>query len=251
MAAVPQPLSLLPPSFTTKIKSPPQESIRRWEGQYQRVKNAEIDILQGSGPHTSDNLVAITILGCCMLETESLSGLLKLSDKIQAASHSSDGDEKLIELGKFYLRHLLKLFFRAQRLTPAPSEPEPDYPDEPQCHADHLSYIGAKHLAWTRDQRRCLVTGSYDDSDSSRQALEYHSRTHQFTYKLRTTYIITESFSNILEGSSDDLEALYMVLETFGFEDIIEDLRGPNIHRVCNILTLAEHVYTKFDWLAL
>ncbi|KAF8641398.1 hypothetical protein AX16_010017 [Volvariella volvacea WC 439] len=211
----------LPFTFTPSVADyRAADRIHEWSTQYSRVKAAELKFMPAlpiegnSSPisptlnKTTFLLVAIRVLGCCMLEITSFEGLSRLSHAMQC----SNDEEKLVILGKILLRYLVKLFFNSYRRQSREESPEcaspllfeherSEFAGKP---AQEMSHMGAKIRAFERDEHRCLATGEYDTGDRSSEPTAYFDVARQPGHTLHAAHIIPESLNYLMQSETDE-----------------------------------------------
>ncbi|KAJ7250576.1 hypothetical protein C8J57DRAFT_1723364 [Mycena rebaudengoi] len=255
-------MSSLPSTFSPLVPDCPLSA----GVQYNRVLAVEHALLAGTT--NAAELVCIRVLGQCLLQTESLAGLVHLENAIRSCSRQ----EQLLALGKFLSKYLAKC------PTPASTE-SPTLEEERETHimqmeTGSLSHAGAKALAMERDGARCLVSGIYSDSlelDVVQQAEVHQRLTGQETGSIHAVHIVPEVLNDLNEAALEDAqdrEALRIlglgtkstakvlsfqrtILQIFGSQALVDELLGENMHRLENILSLASEIHHKFDLLLL
>ncbi|TFK56320.1 hypothetical protein OE88DRAFT_1689331 [Heliocybe sulcata] len=173
---------------------------------------------------------------------------------------SCGAKEKRIEVGAFYNKYLIKAFWCNRTRRPASSnESSPrSFDSRQEVNKDELGTASdeytspqdhrtAKKWGLVRDNYRCVATKKIDmgcEEDIPPDALT------TYTY---CTHIFPELTNTNLDDptKSEYAASTWAVLEAFGYRSIVEDLKGSNIHRLDNVLTLEYSVLIAFDELRL
>ncbi|KAF8447183.1 hypothetical protein L210DRAFT_3641146 [Boletus edulis BED1] len=195
------------------------------------------------------------ILGFLLLHAPNQGVRSDVTKSIHSCKHSSD----LADLGAFFERNVIVPFKKYRGRTPKPSE----HPSRPsfegvkdevkvvitQAPRDHVE---AKYHALTRDNWRCVVTGTLD-----RRAPEHIAQLDPTAAVVHTrcAHIIPESTYFGVQPKSkennklDYSASLLAVLKRFGYD--IDSLNGKNVHSLTNVISMTSDVHEAFDRLEL
>ncbi|KIM35289.1 hypothetical protein M413DRAFT_32596 [Hebeloma cylindrosporum] len=213
------------------------------------------------GDDVGNKHIYIRILGYTIHYVPTEKGLNTVVDEIS----SCVDDSAILEVGKLYYNHYIRAFrLRAKRSrTPTPHNDESPssfhtviemnnhtFVDVPQSHAD------AQKNALIRDQYRCVVTGIYDHPSVklNRELIRLLDSDHILqTAHTQCTHILYDPSNTMDPGSANPEFATTMwgIMHCFGYDSLPDELSGPKIHRLENVMTLAPQIHTKFERLEL
>ncbi|PPQ69947.1 hypothetical protein CVT25_001991 [Psilocybe cyanescens] len=163
-------------------------------------------------------------------------------------------DIELQQLAQIYNDHLLRIFRRNKGCTPTPrSHPSVPSFDLQKDELKHLlvdtpnSHMEAKTKALQRDGYRCVVSkridyGAFMDDLIQAKEGDMGTVTH-------LAHIFDRSTNENL-GDSDTSSyaaSVHAVLLRFGQLRAIEELDGPGLHRLENVMTMDASVHLFFD----
>ncbi|KAG9005370.1 hypothetical protein FRB94_001594 [Tulasnella sp. JGI-2019a] len=174
---------------------------------------------------------------------------------VQEEIESCATDAKLMDLAQLYVDQFIRIFKSPKGRTPDTSSHSSRTSSdidqqETQVLLEEMprKHRTAKELALRRDDHRCLVTGKLDRNEHKRRKAKDPSFQAPWTYT-QTWHILPDCLNQDLELSP---KAGYSALRCFGRVNVIADnLNGPVIHRIDNIMTLDISVNTAFDELDL
>ncbi|RXW12255.1 hypothetical protein EST38_g13597 [Candolleomyces aberdarensis] len=190
---------------------------------------------------------------------------------------SAGGDsEKMLDSGKRYFEHLLRIFKSNKGQIPTPSNhaSRPSFDRKVDMMADllddaPLSHSTAKkrvlssripipgtllilHQALVRDGYRCVITGAYDfpSIDKCPELMEEAGPDASCAFT-ELCHIFSASTSVSLENGDKRTYAAtaYTIAESFGYTTIQQDLNGEKIHRLENVMTMSTDIHRFFDGL--
>ncbi|EIW76716.1 hypothetical protein CONPUDRAFT_139441 [Coniophora puteana RWD-64-598 SS2] len=184
---------------------------------------------------------------------------LNTCDKCKDLTEGKPLWQLLSALGKLYRNYLLRSFRRFKGRTPVPS----DHPsqtssfDEIRNELDIVlevaprSHATAKKQASIRDRNRCIVTGCVETQEAKKVMQE--GRDPGPSAHLDCAHIFSEATNTYLDDANkrNYASASWAITHRFGFQEILEDFNGKNVHSLKNILTLALDVHQEFDDLRL
>ncbi|KAH9913261.1 uncharacterized protein B0H18DRAFT_1050071 [Fomitopsis serialis] len=228
-----------------------------WQDAYAKCLHHE-QVGNTIGDATAAALVRARILGYAMLETPSDTGRDCLSREI----NSCGDDDEFERLATLYINHFLRCFRAAKGRTRSPSthpsRPSFDatqetlqYPLEeaPQNHAT------AKQKALIRDGYRCMLTGAFDIvSVKEKPHILPADAPVTFT---QAAHIFPESTNIGISGINQNgarheyAATVWTVMARFGDTFVFDELNGPNVHRLENVMTLRGDEHTHFEMLNL
>ncbi|KAF8877656.1 hypothetical protein CPB84DRAFT_1794761 [Gymnopilus junonius] len=161
---------------------------------------------------------------------------------------------ELQQLAQLYSDHLLRIFRRTKGHTPTPrSHPSaPSFDFQRDRLAELLlktpsSHVDAKEQALIRDNYRCVVSKRVDITSKKKgwttnQPNEYVTKTH-------LAHIFDRSTNEDMQDRSKSVYAAsaHAVLLRFGQIRSIEELNGPGLHRLQNVMTMDAAIHELFD----
>ncbi|KAI6030005.1 hypothetical protein EDC04DRAFT_2572635 [Pisolithus marmoratus] len=168
-------------------------------------------------------------------------------------------EEKLLDLGKHFYEHFIKMFMSNKGRTPTPSL-HPSWPSFDRL-ADIImtelqqppkNHESAKKHALIRDGFQCVVTEVYDgpaaaDNDELEKAVMARGMP---LVETQCTHIFPQSVNVNITSDSNKAKyasSVWTVLNRFGYPDLLRDLNGANIHRLENVMTMESTVHCQFD----
>ncbi|KAF5310633.1 hypothetical protein D9619_008090 [Psilocybe cf. subviscida] len=252
----------LPPTIPTKLTQ--RSNYANIKSAYDRCLREERRLMErrDQGPNTQLRLVSIRILGCLIHHAPTDVAVGTVVKEI----HSCKEDADLYDVGDLYLRALTRAFKAAKGQTPAPSNhaSRPSFDTLSDMIKDYLepaplSHTTAKKNALARDGFRCVVSAKYDLAsiqENSELKKKYLSGELPFKDVTHTqcAHIFSESTNVGIEPESDKLDwasSMWAVMTRFGYTSLPDDLNGPNIHRLENIMTLQGDIHKLFDSLSI
>ncbi|KIJ54918.1 hypothetical protein M422DRAFT_153287 [Sphaerobolus stellatus SS14] len=199
-------------------------------------------------------LICARFLGYMVIEAPSVEGRLEISTEIIRCTE----DHKFQQLANLYKDHFVRCFKAAKGRTPTPSR----HPSAPSFNAQKdrfreklvetpSNYVDAKKLALRRDNFRCMLTGKLDAASILRNDVKYTddlegaptNPAHIFDQSTN------QNLANVLAIQREYAASAHAVLDRFGQINSIEELNGPAVHRLQNILTLEIGKHMYFDQL--
>ncbi|KIL65195.1 hypothetical protein M378DRAFT_24205 [Amanita muscaria Koide BX008] len=172
-----------------------------------------------------------------------------LSHLVREVSSTAGDKQQLLDLGKLYYNHALRVFRTAKARTPAQSSHRSrrsfgnveDLVATKLEEASH-SHQTAKIKALVRDGFKCVVSGAYDVT-SALKCAELMQKVQGNLAGTVCVHIFPESTNvGVSEGSSKT------VLSRFsGRENLSDELNGDRIHRLENVMTLELNIHFFFD----
>ncbi|KAH9846326.1 hypothetical protein C2E23DRAFT_744329 [Lenzites betulinus] len=198
-------------------------------------------------------LLSARTLGYLLLDGVFATARSTVLSELAACHSKADALQSLYDLGHLYVRCLLSLFKSRKGPYTSPS----DHPSRPsfdqvleryKALLEHTprDYSTARKQALLRDGFRCMVTRAvsvrhpqlWSESEGPLQGLE-------------CCHIFPEALGryNVQDGASEEhsIATAWTMLDRFGCHSLLERLSGVNIHRLDNILTLTQSLYTLFD----
>ncbi|KAF8883806.1 hypothetical protein BD779DRAFT_1394074, partial [Infundibulicybe gibba] len=179
-----------------------------------------------------------------------------------AASHiavsviGAENRERLFEVGKLYLEHFVRSFWKAKGPTPVPSrhQSRPSFNTIQDMIKERLipypkNHQEAKRSALARDNFRCAVSGAFH-----KPAVKCDAELKQEFSDNPAAMIEVTDCCHILSESADLNLAAHdkgSVLKSFGYTRIFNDLEGSNVHSLKNVITMSTYMHDMFDTLAL
>ncbi|KAI6033301.1 hypothetical protein EDC04DRAFT_3115023 [Pisolithus marmoratus] len=174
---------------------------------------------------------------------------------------ASSQPQDLLTLGELYYGFFVQLFKANKGPTPMPSVHSSRRSFDnladmvgsilQEAPKDHRT---AKKHALARDGFRCAVTKAYDfRSFRANKELERKVK-HERARVLVThcAHILPESTNANVARSPNKAKhaaSVWAVLDRFGYSSLREDLDGPNIHRLENVITMDPTLHFFFDML--
>ncbi|KAJ3515777.1 hypothetical protein NLJ89_g1537 [Agrocybe chaxingu] len=209
-------------------------------------------------------LVCARLLGYMILHSPTSQGRANICNEIRSCNGNRD---MFHDMAKFYVDRYLRSFRSTKGRTPVHS----DHPsrqasfDEMQGTIRYLldeppkNHVEAKAAALERDGYRCMVSGTYDmrscEKNPDIAVLAVQSGT--VARETHASHIFAPSTSQDISGPDADgpkhnfAASAWAVMERTGSVLVPDELNGPDIHRLENIMTLETGVHSLFDNLKL
>ncbi|THH21128.1 hypothetical protein EW146_g321 [Bondarzewia mesenterica] len=215
------------------------------------------------------------LLGRLMTEAPTPDGHNNVANEIRSCvdlgGTDDDIEERLAELGQWYVNFFLRAFRTNKGKHPAVSH-HPSRPSgKPSAEAivqmlaiAPQDYSTSRRLALERDNYRCVISGRFDTT--TRDAMRELDPTWQpptaLTAYTELAHIIPESI-NANSKNPDGRKACIFLIQTYasnawtvfdglGEVKVVDDeLNGKGIHCMENVMTMAGPVHTAFDYLKL
>ncbi|KAF4614259.1 hypothetical protein D9613_008152 [Agrocybe pediades] len=190
------------------------------------------------------HLVYIRILGYLLHYMPTRAGLDDLTHEIQISTSDND----LVELGQTYYGHILRVY---------KSNVESGTSDVSDLDAE-LHAI-AKKKALSRDKFCCVISGSYD-ADALLENVELRNKYSAQVPRPENTFtecahIFSGAINSDVEPGTAQKRDHAATIRSFGYcfgcSGIHDELKGANIHRLENVMTLDHPLYCFFDRLRL
>ncbi|KAE9392431.1 hypothetical protein BT96DRAFT_887996 [Gymnopus androsaceus JB14] len=253
MTELPKPDSVFNEEYNAKAKS-----------LYRLVYDAQ------SSANNKKELIYCRIVGYLLLHPINLTARGAVLNEL-ASIHGLDGTQpsfKIYELGKMYLEHLIRPFRKHKGKSPFSSShvSRPSFDRQREdtkaiLQDNPTSHTTAKKKALMRDGYRCIISGRFDrsslvESEALRKAV-YSSWTNDEIRHVATecAHIFADATNAGITGDSEaqsqKREIFWTILEKFGYPKFSEELNGPGIHRLDNVMTLDHNAHDPFDELAL
>ncbi|KIY72601.1 hypothetical protein CYLTODRAFT_388428 [Cylindrobasidium torrendii FP15055 ss-10] len=165
-----------------------------------------------------------------------------------------ENDEKIAAFGQFIRKHYIRTFLRKRRDTPFVSlHPSPPSFDETQrailANLDQApqNHMDAKTKALFRDSYRCVLSDVHDFK--AYKELRLRGAPTAFTHCAHIFDESTNDFSSakIVLGRQEYTANIWTILRYMGYPDILNEFKGPLIHRLGNVMTLEATLHRMFD----
>ncbi|KAI6021955.1 hypothetical protein EDC04DRAFT_2901153 [Pisolithus marmoratus] len=187
--------------------------------------------------------ICLNLEGLIQHEIDSGKEMEKEMIHCRIGDHNSQWSaQDLLTLGECYYDFFVRLLKAAEGSTPtASSHPSPPSFDD-RHRNDREPSLG---MAF-----RCAVTKVYDSttilaSNELIMKVEHEGAEAGPTHCAR---IFPESINaNIASGSEKYATSVWAVLVHFGYSSLREELDGPNIHRLENVITMEPSLHNKFN----
>ncbi|KAI6028835.1 hypothetical protein F5J12DRAFT_961323, partial [Pisolithus orientalis] len=179
---------------------------------------------------------------------------------------TNDQPRELLQLGEFYYDFFIRSFKSNEGQSPPSSSPLSPHPSDnvakliecilQEAPQDHRT---AKKHALVRDSFQCPVTKVYDwdavmCSEEMEMKITREGAEGGFT---QCVHIFPEFTNANITPDSTEVGSLlnratyaasvWGVLDRFGYSALREELNGPNIHRLENVVTMEESLRIHFD----
>ncbi|TFK82705.1 hypothetical protein K466DRAFT_556152 [Polyporus arcularius HHB13444] len=198
------------------------------------------------------HLIDIRTLGYLFLHPTIDQDRLAVRNEIVSCQNQPNPHETLYELGALYIDHVLTLFRKPDDEYSSRSDPPSRAAFDRLLKAvmenrapsleDHSA---AKAQALLRDDHRCMVTGVLDlDSFLQDPSLQVEESPVQVR-GTRCCHIFPEFLGN--NEHPETARIFWATLKRFGYTGLEDQLRGVNIHRLENVLTLEHNVRVFMD----
>ncbi|KAF9486011.1 hypothetical protein BDN70DRAFT_889725 [Pholiota conissans] len=223
---------------------------------YTTCLNIEETLQQITDDISKIDLIYIRVLGYLMhyLPTDrGTQGIEVVSREINSAPNNA----AILKIGKMYLEDFIMAFRPNKGHSDRPSD-DSSWPSTPSHMIDMiddewveapLSSQDARRNALIRDGYRCVITGRYDPGSLERiKGLWTKAQTNVDV--TRCAYIFVPPARTTVKLGSDERgseAALWTVLESFGYGDLSNELKGSQIHRFENIMTLSALAFYLFN----
>ncbi|KAF9474037.1 hypothetical protein BDN70DRAFT_936954 [Pholiota conissans] len=204
-------------------------------------------------------LIHARILGYLLLYGPSLYARESVAREVA----SCEGDDVLLEAGKFYYDYFILAFRKPIGSSSGQTSRSDSWNQSleetddimsrksvgvPQSHGD------AKQNALIRDGFRCVISGNYDRSCVFRSS-ELENKLHASSKSVTSTHcvhIFPELVSmNVVGDKSFSTPSIWDIMNRFGYPNIYSELNGGNIHRLQNAITMCSDACDKFERLYL
>ncbi|KAH7908515.1 hypothetical protein BJ138DRAFT_1091111 [Hygrophoropsis aurantiaca] len=225
----------------------------RWRDAYDRClvfeKNAASVPPPLSGP---SRLVCARLLGYIIREALTDCGRDTISNEIKDCAD----EDALVVLATLYLNYFIRCFLARKKVrTPTPSQ----HPSRPSFHdvQETLKYLineapqshaTAKQKALYRDGFCCVLSGACDapSFESIASVRDLPLASDKEVAPTHAAHILPESaITGILGANEGDaklnliIATVWTIMERFGQVLIPDELNGPNIHHLENVMTLS------------
>ncbi|KAI6000148.1 hypothetical protein F5J12DRAFT_928596 [Pisolithus orientalis] len=163
-------------------------------------------------------------------------------DFVREISTISSDDEKLLELGQHFYQFFTRLYQIKGTLQETPQNHQTA---KKLVRITHFSLpsLGMVTSVITKLYDRHAIKGSCDLREAAEREQARLVCTH-------CTHIFPESINaNITSGSNKEHHAasVWAILDRFGYRRLREELNGPNIHRLENVMTMEANLHLLFD----
>ncbi|PPQ80405.1 hypothetical protein CVT25_001718 [Psilocybe cyanescens] len=215
-----------------------------------------LQIAVNNGDDIGRNLIYIWILGYLIHHVPTETGLDNITQEINPCHDNST----ILALGQMYYDHYIMAFQANKSHTPTPSDDaSPPSFDNIQdminvtLQGAPQSHTQAKAYALIRDRYCCVVTGAYDVfsvETIQELATMYKSDPSARLGFTQCAHIFPASANLSIEpGSAKQQYAstLWAILYRFGYENLLDELNGSNVHHLENVMTLEPRLHTHFD----
>ncbi|KAG2012322.1 hypothetical protein CC2G_012350 [Coprinopsis cinerea AmutBmut pab1-1] len=201
------------------------------------------------------NLVLCRILGYLLHHAPTDKARASVAEGI-IACNGDDG--KLLEFGEGFLSFIRLLHSNTAKTRTPPGDRfnrDLRVEDAKGSSVQPKDHWSAKKYALKRDRYRCMITGAFDgmaceqfpeilaelkDSPSGRWAVTQCS--HIFAGVMNPDADVDKSNWSA---------SVSTILEKFGYTSILDELQGPNVHRLENVMTLDPNIQGAFHMLRL
>ncbi|KAH9072293.1 hypothetical protein EDB83DRAFT_2220311, partial [Lactarius deliciosus] len=111
----------------------------------------------------------------------------------------------------------------------------------------------AKIQALARDNFQCIVSGKYDHDMMSQNddlsAVAYSFSPPRIGVTQCAHIIPSSTNENILDSKDKHVSSFWAILGCFGYEDLLDKLKGNGIHSLDNVMTLGMEIHHWFNQL--
>ncbi|KAG2008082.1 hypothetical protein CC2G_013552 [Coprinopsis cinerea AmutBmut pab1-1] len=197
----------LPPSLPERLQGHSNLQIA-----YDMVRRLERS-LDNRRPQSNRETVFCRILGYLLIHAPTDTARAAVALEIRSANAEGDLDAKLLQIGECYYQFLVKLFWSAKGRTGTSS----NHSSRP------LFDLGVDMVGDT------LAESPRDYATAKKYALK------------RDDYRGADINLNV--GST----TVWTVLERFGYGELLDQLNGPGIHRLDNVMALSLEVHEPFE----
>ncbi|KIJ27250.1 hypothetical protein M422DRAFT_37885 [Sphaerobolus stellatus SS14] len=250
-------MSKLPPQVTPRLLDNPY-AVSSYNMCLKLEKDLQDEI--DAGHDVGRSMIYCRILGYLLLHAPSDKAFSVVRREIDACEEKSD---RLLQVGAIYYNHYIRAFRSNKGKVPAPSNhaSRPSFDTLADMIKDLLeeapqNHSGAKANALVRDKFRCPISGIVDATSFLKNS-ELRQMVAREKLRLGNTqcaHIISESINtNITQGSPKEQYAatVWTVLDRFGYRGLSDELNGPKVHRLDNVITMELYVHNYFDNLRL
>ncbi|KZP08743.1 hypothetical protein FIBSPDRAFT_964551 [Athelia psychrophila] len=224
----------------------------------------EMEAIAGLHPVISglQSVALARVLGYMIIHAPTALGRTNISNAVMSCATT----ERLADVAKLYVTHFIGCFRSEKGRTPAPSSPpSPSFDivsdtilhellEAPQNHQT------AKRLALIRDDYRCVISGrvdmtTYKTNPEVKAAWDVRFAQGHIPGMGTThcAHIIPESLNHNISGENEGgvkhqyAASVWAVMDRFGEVCGIEELNGPDIHCMENVMTMNSNLYDCFD----
>ncbi|KDR83077.1 hypothetical protein GALMADRAFT_221057 [Galerina marginata CBS 339.88] len=224
-------------------------------------REVSLQLAVDNGDNIGKDLIYIRILGYLIIYVPTPTALHTIVVEVVSAREN----RAIFDLGQMYYDHYLRAFRANKSQAPTPSNHSSRRSESFDTVADMVgdtltsapqSHATAKKHALFRDGYRCVITGSYDQpSVLTIQELRKKFEVEPGFRKMERTqcaHIFAESTNADIEPGSDKRlypATMWALMERLGYTRLPEELNGPNIHRLENVMTAALEFHSDFDLL--
>ncbi|KIJ23301.1 hypothetical protein M422DRAFT_196102, partial [Sphaerobolus stellatus SS14] len=209
-----------------------------------------------AGHDVGRSMIYCRILGYLLLHAPSDKAFSVVRREIDACEEKSD---RLLQVGAIYYDHYIRAFRSNKGKIPTPSNhaSRPSFDTLADMIKDLLeeapqNHSGAKANALVRDKFRCPISGIVDETSflKNSELRQMVAREKLRIGNTQCAHIISESTNtNITQGSPKEQYAatVWTVLDRFGYRGLSDELNGPRIHRLDNVITMGLDVHQPID----
>lgn len=203
-----------------------------------------------------DDVIPARVLGYLILNAPSATAQHEVVKVIHSCKHDF---RTLSELGETFINYFIRPFKKFKGRTPASS----DHPSRPSFDKDKMDIMltvqeapkdhkAAKERALLRDGFKCVVSGKYDtkaiavDSISKNDIRQFGIVHTECAHVVpESTYFDVSTTRTSSNEKKDYAASVLAVLKRFGYD--IENLNGPKVHSLYNVMTMEKNVHDWFD----
>ncbi|KZP22999.1 hypothetical protein FIBSPDRAFT_823867 [Athelia psychrophila] len=203
------------------------------------------------------------VLGYLILHAPTELGRANISNDVTSCGTR----ENLADMARLYVTTFICYFNSAEGPTPAPSShpSRPPFDNVPDTFIHMLvvapqSHQNAKKLALVRDNYRCVISGRVDstmfETNPEVQAAARLNPNMRLTLT-HCAHVFPESTNHNINGESEGdhkhqhASAVWTIMERFGQVLGVDELNGPQIHRLENVMTMDVSFHQWFDSLVI
>ncbi|KIY72631.1 hypothetical protein CYLTODRAFT_486271 [Cylindrobasidium torrendii FP15055 ss-10] len=223
---------------------------------FERCKEVESSLISRLAVETGteaqeveEELMDLRVASYLLLHAPSDVGKYWAASSIMSAV---DNDEEIAVFGQFIRKHYIRTFLRKRRDTPPvsrhPSRPSFDemqreilanLDQAPQNHAD------AKMKALFRNDYRCILSGVHEIDFYENMPVGARVATTHCAHIFDESTIEFSS-AKIVLGKQEYTANIWTIMRHIGYPDILDELKGPLIHRLGNVMTLEATLHGMF-----